>query len=104
MHSVVRFATVALAIAAGLQLAHASGPIAVYALVDSVTFEPNGEHPERVRVNGIFITAEPRSDVYSTPQRGYVYFALPPQNQELAGLQRLLSPMAARLTVQGSRK
>ncbi len=84
MHSIVRSATVALAIAAGLQLAHASGPIAVYALVDSVTFEPNGEHPERIRVNGVFITAEARSDLYSTPQRGYVYFTLPPQNKELA--------------------
>ena len=84
MHSIVRSATVAFVIAAGLQLAQASGPIAVYALVDTVTFEPNGEHPERVRVSGIFITAEPRSDVYSAPQRGYVYFALPPQNKELA--------------------
>ncbi len=84
MHPIVRSATVAFTIAAGLQLAQASGPIAVYALVDTVTFEPNGEHPERVRVSGVFITAEPRSDVYSAPQRGYVYFALPSQNKELA--------------------
>ena len=84
MHPIVRSATIVFAIAAGLQLAHASGPISVYALVDTVTFEPNGEHPERVRVSGVFITAEPRSDVYSAPQRGYVYFALPAQNKELA--------------------
>ena len=84
MHSTVRPATIALAIAACLGIANASGPIAVYALVDKVTFEPNADKPERVRISGVFITAEERSDVYSAPQRGYLYFALPKQNRELA--------------------
>ena len=78
MQSVVRIVTVILAAIVCLGVAHASGPIAVYALVDKVTFEPNADKPERVRVSGVFITAEERSDVYSAPQRGYLYFALPP--------------------------
>jgi hypothetical protein len=55
-------------------IAHASGPIGVYALVDKVTFEPNSDKPEHVRISGIFIAAEETPDnstVYSAPQRGY---------------------------------
>jgi len=84
MQSIVRIATVLLATTICLGVAHASGPIAVYALVDKVTFEPNGDKPERVRVSGVFITAEERSDRYSAPQRGYLYFTLPAQDRELA--------------------
>jgi hypothetical protein len=65
---------------------HASGPIAVYALVDKVTFEPDADKPERIRISGVFITSilDPvNSTAYSTPQRGYLYFRLPAGNQEL---------------------
>jgi len=65
-------------------LIQASGPMAVYALVDKVTFEPNADKPERIRVSGVFITAEQRSDVYSSPQRGILYFALPTRSPEVA--------------------
>jgi hypothetical protein len=84
MKSTVRPVTIVLAIAACLGVVNASGPIAVYALVDKVSFEPNAEKPERVRISGVFITAEERSDVYSAPQRGSLYFALPKQNRDLA--------------------
>ena len=84
MQSTVRPVTIILMIAACLGIANASGPIAVYALVDKVSFEPNADKPERVRISGVFITAEERSDVYSAPQRGSLYFALPKQNRELA--------------------
>ena len=84
MKSTVRPVTIILVIAACLGVANASGPIAVYALVDKALFEPNADKPERVRISGVFITAEERSDVYSAPQRGYLYFALPKQNRELA--------------------
>src|SRR2546429_4871384 len=67
-----------------LGVANASGPIAVYALVDKVAFEPSADKPERIRVSGVFFTAGERSDVYSAPQRGYLYFALPKANDELA--------------------
>jgi len=65
----------------------ASGPFGVYALVDKVTFEPNSDKPERIRISGVFIAAEQRPDnstVYSAPQRGYLYFRLPTSNEELA--------------------
>src|SRR5436309_1642786 len=84
MRVLVCLATAILAIAAGTRIARASGPIAVYALVDKVTFEPNADKPERIRISGVFLTAEQQSDRYSAPQRGYLYFALPPQNRELA--------------------
>jgi hypothetical protein len=66
---------------------NASGPIGVYALVDRVAFEPNSDKPERIRISGVFIAAEERADnstVYSTPQRGYLYFRLPKGKEELA--------------------
>jgi hypothetical protein len=65
----------------------ASGPIGVYALVDKVAFEPNSDKPERIRISGVFITAVETPDnstVYSAPQRGSLYFALPKGNEELA--------------------
>jgi hypothetical protein len=78
-------ATAMLAIAACVGIAYASGPIAVYALVDKVAFEPGADKPDRIRISGVFITAEEGStDVYSAPQRGYLYFALPAGNEELA--------------------
>jgi hypothetical protein len=84
MKLTVRPVTIVLAIAVCLEIANASGPIAVYALVDKVSFEPNADKPELVRISGVFITAEERSDVYSAPQRGSLYFALPKQNRDLA--------------------
>jgi hypothetical protein len=68
-------------------IAQASGPIGVYALVDKVTFEPSAEKPERIKISGVFITAEDTPDnstVYASPQRGYLYFELPARNAELA--------------------
>ena len=84
MKSIVCSAAAFLAIALCLGVVNASGPIAVYALVDKVALEPNADKPERVRISGVFITAEERSDVYSAPQRGSLYFALPKQNRDLA--------------------
>jgi hypothetical protein len=84
MKSIVCPATAVLAITLGLGVVHASGPISVYALVDKVAFEPNGDKPERIRVSGVFITAGGQPGEYSAPQRGYLYFALPGGNSELA--------------------
>jgi hypothetical protein len=82
MKSKVFSATAILAVTLGVT--KASGPIAVYALVDKVTLEPTADNPERIRVSGVFITAEERSDVYSAPQPGYLYFSLPSDNRALA--------------------
>jgi hypothetical protein len=88
MSKMMTVVAVCLAAAAGIAILRASGPIAVYALVDKVAFEPNDEKPERIRVAGVFSAVgesrqEP-SDVYSEPQRGYLYFALPERNTDLA--------------------
>jgi len=84
MKSILCSAVAVLAIALCLGVVNASGPIAVYALVDKVALEPNADKPERIRISGVFITAEERSDVYSAPQHGYLYFGLPRGNEELA--------------------
>jgi hypothetical protein len=84
MKAIVCSVTAVLAMAACLEIVNASGPIAVYALVNNVAFEPNADQPERVRISGVFMVAEERSDVYSAPQRGYLYCALPKQNAEIA--------------------
>src|SRR5205807_7529983 len=84
MKSIVCSATAVLVITVCLGVANASGPIAVYALVDKVAFEPSADKPERIRVSGVFITAGERSDVYSAPQRGHLYFALPKATDEPA--------------------
>ncbi len=82
----VAFSTKAiLAITLCLGISNASGPIAVYALVDKVALEPSTDKPDRIRISGVFITAEEgSSDVYSAPQPGYLYFALPKGKEELA--------------------
>jgi hypothetical protein len=85
MKPVVCFTTAVLAITVCLGIAKASGPIGVYALVDKVAFEPSADKPERIRISGVFITAEEGSSgVYSAPQPGYLYFALPRGNDALA--------------------
>jgi hypothetical protein len=74
----------ALSLAAGLGTLHASGLISVYALIDKVSFEPNANHPDRVRIWGVFITSEKQGSVHSAPQRGYLYFSLPTRDPERA--------------------
>jgi hypothetical protein len=84
MKSIVCSVTALLLIAAGLGIVYASGPIAVYARVDKVAFEPNADKPDRIRITGVFTLAENSSNVYSDPQPGYVYFALPTVNTVMA--------------------
>ena len=66
MKASVCFVTAVLAMTVWLGIVNASGPIAVYALVDKVAIKPNADKPERIRISGVFITAEERSEVYST--------------------------------------
>jgi hypothetical protein len=75
-----------LAVTFGLGIANASGPIAVYALIDKVVLEPSADKPDHIRISGVFITAGDRqhADVYSAPQRGVLYLTLPERNRDLA--------------------
>jgi hypothetical protein len=87
MKPIARSASAVLALMLSLGVARASGPIGVYALVDQVSFEPNPDKPERVRVSGVFIVARATPDnstLYMAPRSGYLYFALPKDNEELA--------------------
>jgi len=68
-----------------LGIGYASGPIGVYALVEKVAFEPSADRPDRIRITGVFITAEEGSSgAYSAPQRGYLYLALPHGVEEMS--------------------
>ncbi|MEO8592329.1 MAG: hypothetical protein ABI759_03325 [Candidatus Solibacter sp.] len=67
-----------------LGIGYASGPIGIYGLVEKVAFEPSADKPDHIRITGVFITVEDGSaGVYSAPQRGYLYLALPRGNEQL---------------------
>jgi hypothetical protein len=56
-----------------------NGSIGVYALIDRVTFEPNGTSPDTVRISGVFVVPKPMSSgEYLAPQRGYISLRMPP--------------------------
>jgi len=70
-------AAAAVALATGI-VAHASGPIAVYAKIDRVVMEPNEQAPERVQVFGVFsLGSATNTNSFSAPARGYLYYSLP---------------------------
>jgi len=87
MKSIVCAVAVILAITLCPAVVKASGPIAVYALVDKVAFEPSSDKPERIRISGVFMVAREtpdNSEDYSSPERGYLYFELPKGDEKLA--------------------
>src|SRR5258708_11906321 len=52
--------------------------IGIYAVIDQVTFEPDGPSANLVRISGLFVVPVPMSSgEYKTPQRGYLYFRIP---------------------------
>ena len=58
----------------------ASGPVAVYGIIERVIFEPGEKSPERIQVWGAFEYVDgglSRPGGTSAPQRGYLYFRLP---------------------------
>lgn len=66
-------------------VAHAKrGTIGIFAIVESVEIQPQGEAPQRILIRGLFVVPEPMSSGnYQPPQRGYLYFKLPPGQQKL---------------------
>jgi hypothetical protein len=87
-------AAYAVALAAMLTpIASASGPLAIYGIVEKVVFEPDESTPERVQVWGAFAYAHVKywnrrdgdpSPNLSTAQRGYLYFELPTDGRSVA--------------------
>jgi hypothetical protein len=52
--------------------------IGIYAVIDAVTFEPDGSLPNFIRISGVFVVPVPiSSGQYMSPQRGYLYFRIP---------------------------
>ena len=63
----------------------ASGPIAAYAIVENVVLEPNSTTPDRIQVWGVFmLEMSPQSSTYASPQRGYLYYRIPSNNDAKA--------------------
>jgi hypothetical protein len=59
------------------------GTIGIYAIVDKLALEPDDANPERIRIWGTFIVPVPRSSgAHQTPQRGYLYYSLPPGRED----------------------
>jgi len=74
--------SLALVVCAGLAICivelSASGPAAVYAIVERVVLEPNESAPQRIQVWGVFAIADGKPGLgYLAPERGYLYFSLP---------------------------
>lgn len=81
-----------LAVVTGLLLTFGAGhPLlasdftGIYALVEKVALEPNEQSPERIQIRGVLILSKGKyGDNYEPPVRGYLYFSLPKENQEVA--------------------
>src|SRR5262245_42177864 len=82
---VVLAMAITVAIISGAQILRASDPVGIYAVIEKVVFEPNENEPQRVQVWGAFSIAEGKpGDYYQAPQRGYMYFTLPPGKETVA--------------------
>jgi hypothetical protein len=57
--------------------------VGIYAIVDQVTFEPNGSSPNFVRISGVFVVpVRMSSGSYQRPQKGYLYFRIAPGTEQ----------------------
>ena len=72
--TLLRLLTIA-ALLGAITLRAKSGPVAVYAIVDKVIFEPNEVSAQRVQIWGTFSLRGERSD-YSDAQSGYLYYKM----------------------------
>jgi hypothetical protein len=90
MKCILCLAAAIAAVSLGVKITHASGPVGVYALIDKIALEPNADHPDRIRISGVFILSSvpdgcgppsnPCATSYSSAQRGYLYCSLPGQD------------------------
>ena len=66
------------------RIPYCGGKPAVYAIIDTVAFEPSEGVAERIRITGTFSVPVPiSSGLHMEPQRGYVYFSLPHEREEV---------------------
>ncbi len=84
----MRPALTLVAVASLLSLTSASliaknGTIGIYAIIDEVTFAPDGSSPNLIRMSGVFVVPVPMSSgMYKDPQSGYLYFRIPSGMEE----------------------
>ena len=93
----------AVALLALLMTAQASGPVAVFALIEKVTFEPSADKPERIVLTGLFTTSRLSANndtLYEGPQKGSMYYSLPTG----ADRQRVLNEWQDLKSIAGSRQ
>jgi hypothetical protein len=81
---IAQTALLAFGVMAAASSAQASDPVGIYALVDKVVLEPNEKTPERAQVWGTFCFAEGRGDGYGQPKRGYLYYKVNPENDDVS--------------------
>ncbi len=62
----------------------ASDPVGIYAEIDRVVFEPDRTAPERVQLWGSFTQAKSPGGTYFPPERGFLYYSLPPGGEKVA--------------------
>jgi hypothetical protein len=75
----------------------ASGLVGIYAVVSKVVFEPNDKAPERIQIWGAFTLVDGGTGSGGktlTPQRGYMYFALPAEAEGANGRNTALKEWA----------
>lgn len=78
-------ATLLLSLAPAALNAKGTTAVGIYAVIDQVTFDRDGDSPTLVRISGTFIVPVPMSSGdYKAPQRGYLYFRVPPGAEEAA--------------------
>jgi hypothetical protein len=57
--------------------------VGIYAVIDQVTFEPEGSSANLIRISGVFVVPFPMSSGnYKAPQRGYLCFRIRPGMEE----------------------
>jgi hypothetical protein len=61
-----------------------NGNIGIYGVVDKVVLEPNEHSPQRIQIWGLFVVpVQMSSGEYRAPQRGVLYFKLPPGRERV---------------------
>jgi len=59
--------------------AFASTRVAVYAIIDTIEFEPSNLEPDRAWISGVFVLPTPvSSGLHEAPVRGHLYFSVNP--------------------------
>lgn len=79
----IRWLALAVGIAALATQSLASTRVAVYAIVDSIEFEPSNLEPERAWISGTFVVPTAvSSGLHEPPARGNLYFSVNPGNPD----------------------